>query len=267
MFTGWCAMPFVEKDDVRLFYRIDGDGKPIVLIHGAWSNHSWWRPIIDLLSKRYMTVAVDVRGHGNSTKLEKPFSVEGFAEDLHFMLEELGFVEVVLMGHSMGGMISMQYALDHPERVRGLVLVATTPRPGRHLKYHLFYYLAKLKLISYEKILVKTLRKMFHPSTPSETVEWAIKELLKTSKEDFIKILKTVEKFDITHRLDEIKQPALIIVGERDSLTPPEKSQLLNSKIPNSRLVFIEECDHTLILDKPERIVDETTKFLEEINY
>jgi len=260
-------MPFVEKDGVKLFYRVDGDGKPVVLIHGAWSTHRWWDPIIRLLSKKYMTVAVDVRGHGDSTKLEKPSSIKEFAEDLHYLLRELGFDEVVLMGHSMGGMISMQYALDHPDRVKGLILVSTTPRSGGHLKYYLLYFLAKLKLVSYEKMLAKTLREMFHPSTPKETVEWAIEEMLRTSLEDFMKITKSIKGFDITYSLEEIRQPTLIIVGEKDSVTPLDRSRLLHAKIPNSRLVVVEECDHTVILDRPERIVEETKKFLEEINY
>jgi len=214
-----------------------------------------------------LTVAVDVRGHGDSTKLEKPSNIEEFAGDLNCLLEELGFDEIVLMGHSMGGMIFMQYALDHPDHVKGLVLVSTTPRPDEHLKYYLLYYLAKLKLVSYEKLLAKTLRKMFHPSTPRKTVEWAIKKMLRTSLEDFMNILKSVKGFDVTSRLEEIRQPTLVIVGEKDNVTPPDRSRLLHARIPNSRLVIIEECDHTVILDRPERIVDETVKFLEEINY
>jgi pimeloyl-ACP methyl ester carboxylesterase len=254
----------VKELTVKLFYNLRGSGDPIVLIHGAFDSHRWWDPIRDQLSQKYMIVTIDVRGHGESTKLKKPASVARFSEDLHYVIEELDINNPVLVGHSMGGMIALQYTLDHPTNVKAQVLIATTPYVGKiSIRRQLPYYLSKVKLVNFETIHEDRLRKTFHPSTPQATIEFAVKEEMKHVK-DYMKIIKSIEHFDVTSQLERINQPSLILVGDKESVLP-ERSQLLHAKIPNSRLKIMEGHDHNLIIDIPKRIVEEIIEFLNEI--
>lgn len=117
-------MPFVEVEDGRLYYAVSGKGRPLVLIHGAWASHEWWRWQVPELSQSYQIIAVDIRGHGRSSRLEGAYSVDGFARDLEILLKKVGINETALIGWSMGGMISMHYCLQSPAKVKALTLIA-----------------------------------------------------------------------------------------------------------------------------------------------
>lgn len=121
-------MPYFSSDGVDIAYRVDGEGEPILLIHGFASNSAVnWRSTswTDTLTKAgFRAIAMDVRGHGASAKLHEPgrYHLAALAEDASRLLDHLGLTRVDVMGYSMGSRISVMLALNHPDKVRSLIV-------------------------------------------------------------------------------------------------------------------------------------------------
>lgn len=107
---------------IALYYTEHGEGRPLVLLHGNGESHHYFDPQIAFFSASRRVIAVDTRGHGASPRGTAPFTICQFARDLEKFLDKLGLEQVDLLGFSDGGNIALTFALDHPERVRRLVL-------------------------------------------------------------------------------------------------------------------------------------------------
>jgi pimeloyl-ACP methyl ester carboxylesterase len=280
-------LPFVEVKNGKLFYAVSGSGPPLVLLHSAWASHEWWRWQIPILSQNYRTYAVDIRGHGRSTPLEKVYSIEGFTRDLKIFLAELGIEETALVGWSLGGIIAMQYCLNHPSKVNALVLIATQGHKNSRLKLKIiFYYLqAHLSLLmnfaqprKYDRIaqsfpsqsaewLERQVKNMLSSKTPKEVCDWIIDDITNHPRKNFFEVIKSAWNWEAGDKLKQIKVPTLILVGDRDNLTPPRISQLLQAAIPDSKLVIVEDASHYLVMERPELVNAEILKFLKSIGY
>lgn len=271
-------MPYLDNE---IYYEVYGEGRPLMLIHGAWASHEWWRMQIPEFSKRYRVIALDVRGHGKSARLEKPTTVKKLAEDVDRVLTHLNVDEIVLIGWSMGGIISAQYYFDHPDKVKGLILISSRlhKRPRMLIEAYLrsiremftlfmdFADFEGFESLKYEDEVKKEVEKMFSPSTDPEIIKWAIEDLTNNRRRDYLNIVKTIARFDASDKLHMIKVPTLIIVGDKDERTPPEFSKKIHEKIPNSKLVIINGYGHYVLLERPDIVNKEVLTFLDEIGY
>ena len=117
--------------DIELFYREKGSGEPLILLHGNGEDGSYFVHQIEHFQSRYRVIALDTRGHGRSTRGSAPFTIRQFALDLYDFLRAHEIPSAVLLGFSDGANIAMQFALDHPEMVRALILNGATLLHGR----------------------------------------------------------------------------------------------------------------------------------------
>jgi len=271
-------VPFVEVEKGKVYYEISGKGQWLVLIHGAWASHEWWRWQVPELSQSYRILSLDVRGHGQSSPLEKPASVDNFARDLETLLQKVGADEVSLVGWSMGGIISMQYYLSNPSRVKALVLIATRGQrnPKTKLRVWLQQMQARLSLMMdfagykesiYPEQVEKEIRSMLSPATPKKVVDWIMTDLANNPRRNFLEVAKSLWNWEAGERLTTINVPTLIMVGEEDNTTPPRFSHFLHAKIPNSKLMVVKNCGHYLLLERPDIVNTEIVKFLKDANY
>src|SRR4051812_41273726 len=126
-------MQQVIRDGVRLAYKDLGQGEPPILMVHCWTcNHTFFRPQIKHFSQRHRVIAVDLRGHGESDKPCQEYTVEGFADDLAWLCEQLGLQRPIVVGHSMGGSIALELAVRYPELPAAIVMVdsAIVPPAG-----------------------------------------------------------------------------------------------------------------------------------------
>ncbi len=279
-------MPFVEVEDGRLYYDVSGKGPSLVLIHGAWASHEWWRWQIPELSKDYQVLSLDVRGHGQSSPLKAAYSVDGFTRDLESFLQKVEIDQAVLVGWSMGGIISMEYCLNHPSKVRALILIATRGHRNPQMKRRIMiqYLQARLSLImdftsprkydraaegfSGEQERVKReVENMLSPTTPREVFDWVMDDITNKPRENYFEVAKSIWNWEAGEELKRINVPTLIMVGEKDSRTPPRFSHLLHAEIPNSRLVIVKDAGHCLALERPQVVNAEIIKFLKSLGY
>jgi len=277
----------VGVEEGRLYYEVSGEGRPLVLIHGAWASHEWWRWQVPALSRQHQILSFDVRGHGQSSPLKTAHSVDGFAEDLDILLEGIGIDETVLVGWSMGGLITMEYCLHYPAKVKALILIATRGHRNPRLKRRIVlqYLQARLRLLmdftaprKYDRAaerfpgpsavwLEREVEKMLSPTAPKEVHDWVMAYLTQNPGENYFEVAKSIWDWEAGEALRNIKVPTLIMVGEKDNRTPPRFSRLLHHMIPDTRLVIVEGAGHCLPLEHPERVNGEIIRFLKNLGY
>jgi 3-oxoadipate enol-lactonase len=277
---------FIELKDGRLYYDMSGRGHSLVLIHGAWASHEWWRWQVPELSKKYKVLSLDVRGHGQSSPLKAAYSVSGFTRDLDILLKKVGIDETVLVGWSMGGIISMEYYLNHPSKVKALILIATRGHRNSQMKRRIrFQYLqARLNLFmdlasprKYDRAaqrfpgegerVRKEVQKMLSSSAPKEVFDWVMADLTKNPRNNYFEVAKSILDWGAGEELRKIGAPTLIMVGERDDRTPPYFSRLLHTGIPNSKLVIVQDAGHCVAIERPDVVTAEIIKLLKNLGY
>lgn len=281
-------MPFIEIKDGHLFYCPCGShGRWLIFIHGAWASHRWWKSQTPAFSPHYQILTFDLRGHGQSCPLSKNFSFLDFVNDLNLLIAKMGMREVGLIGWSLGGMISLQYCLDHPQIVQALVLI-TTPAQRQQVwkrKFWLSYLRAKLNLMinlsaprkfdrqggtfpGEKERFEEEIKKMFSFPINQEIYAWLKGELQNYYFNNYWSTAKILDNWKIeAEELKKISAPTLILAGEKDQITPPSAAKFLHQAILHSRLILIKEAGHLLPLERPQEVNNCILKFLEEINY
>jgi pimeloyl-ACP methyl ester carboxylesterase len=221
----------------------------LVFIHGAGSNSTVWN-----YQKHYFDSAtfIDLAGHG--TPGEGEDTISGYVE--HVRNDILTLENPVLVGHSMGGAVSMLYALSYS--VKACVLTGT----GAKLRV-LPAVLEQVKE-NYEEAIDFILEYAIYNKT-EKIMKRSKKEMLKTSSEVTYKDFVACNTFDVMDRIRTIDVPTLIICGEKDMLTPVKYSQYLSNQIPSSQLVIFEECGHMVMLEKPDKFNTVLQQFLDNL--
>lgn len=116
--------------DIKLHYIEQGQGQPLILLHGNGEECSYFVYQLDHFSKKYRVIAIDTRGHGKSPRGKDPFTIKQFAEDLYDFLDEKNIARAILLGFSDGGNIAMEFALKHPEKIEKLILNGANLSPS-----------------------------------------------------------------------------------------------------------------------------------------
>jgi pimeloyl-ACP methyl ester carboxylesterase len=249
--------------DLYYFIHTKGTGErpPVVLIHGAGGSNLHWPPDVRRLPG-YRTYALDLPGHGKSAGRGLQ-SIPAYADAVLLWLEAVDLHRVVLVGHSMGGAIAQHLALHAEDQVLGLGLVGT----GARLRVHPEILENTVSENTYRTAVDTIVQWAFSPQTPPGLVELAAQRMLETRPSvlhgDFI----ASDGFDILDQVTEIKQPALVICGADDQLTPMRNSQFLGDHIPNAKLQVIPEAGHMVMLEKPREVSESLVTFLDTIRF
>jgi pimeloyl-ACP methyl ester carboxylesterase len=224
------------------------DAEDVVLVHGAGGSAATWFMQLRGLSKEFRIHAVELNGHGSSRDREEPDTMRAYLKDIDSVIEQLD--EPILGGHSMGGALTQQYALDHPGSLRGIILVGT----GARLRCTpmIFHLLER----DFEAYLDALSEFMFHSDTDPRIIDASRAEAARCKPEVISRDFGMCDKFDIMEEVNSIDVPALIIVGESDVMTPVKYSQYLADEIPHSELVVIPKAGHAVMLEQPNLVND-----------
>ncbi len=269
-------MTILKVNNVNLNYEQMGEGEAVVFLHGYTGSTRDWRNQMPLVAEKFRAIAIDHRGHGKSEapSAEDDYSIKIFSEDVYALLSALNIRRCCLVGHSMGGFMSLQFIMDHPDMVRALVLVDTSsgifdmPPGYQELR-------AKLDELARNEGLdaafeydaannpMRVERFQKHP----ELREISKQKVLSTSVDGYIYVARTFRKWPpVTDRLNEIKVPTLIFWGEED--TPfAEPSKLMKESISGAELITVPGAGHNPHEEAPEIFNEALMNFLGKVNW
>lgn len=268
-------MPIANINDVSLNYEVTGHGKAVVFVHGYTGSSQDWASQVSVLSPNYMVVALDLRGHGKSAtpSSEEGYSVPIFANDVLVLLDTLNIRKCCLIGHSLGGFIALQFALEHPDLLSALVLVGTSSEIIRPLtSVELRQKLDELArsqgmetAFEYDAAnnpqRIETFRK--HP----EQREMARQRVLATSLDGYVYAWGAIAKWEsVTSKLSEIKMPTLIYRGDEDT-SMADGVQTLKKGIANSELITVKGVGHSPHYESPNFFNEKLLEFLDRIGW
>lgn len=255
-----------------LYYRTNeflSDRQTIVFVHGLSGSSSAWLPYEKDLESSFNILSFDLRGHGKS---EKPLSYEEykmkyFAEDLHELTEYLKIDKFILVGHSLGCFVVLDFLRAHQEKVSKVIFLAPNFSVGNMLSAKLIIPLLWLGIALWKKFPFSG-RAGGHidytrfPNTGDWNIPRMIADIGNTTMRVYLYATRQTYDFDAEDFLDKIYVPALIIHGEKDTIFPVKYGILMAGRIPGAKLVLLEDADHILALNKVKEILREIRSFV-----
>jgi pimeloyl-ACP methyl ester carboxylesterase len=272
----------VDVGRVRTAYLEAGppDGRPVVLLHGLGATNASMLPTMWDLASDYRVIAPDLPGHGASSAPGLRYDARFFGEWLTGLLDELGVADAVLTGNSLGGRISLEIALAHPDRVQALILLAPAVAFRRLRQFVPFVRvlrpeLASLPLPMTQGVAERGLRAMFaHPERLSPSAYHAAAgEFVRVYHDRahrvaFYSALRQIYLDDafgdegFWARLPGLEPPALFVWGTRDRLVPAAFSRHVDAALPTATTVVLDDCGHVPQFELPGRTNELIRAFL-----
>jgi 3-oxoadipate enol-lactonase len=207
----------------------------------------FWNKNIPALVECANVLTIDCRGHGNSSKSLTKYSIELFANDLEDVLNHLGWDDAVIVGASMGGSVSLAFAIKHPQRAKGLGLIDTTAWYGDDAPQKWAERATKAvneglaALVGFQK--TRWFSESFINKHPEEVAQ-LVETFLANNVQCFQQTCTMLGEFDLRGSLKNLNLPTAIIVGEEDYATPVEMANYMHENIKNSSLEIIPKARH-----------------------
>ena len=261
----------IEANGIRIHYTIEGDGPPVVLLHGYQLDRSFWEPQVRALRARYRVIVPDLRGFGGTpVGIVGESSMELMADDVRMLLDRIGVREpVVLGGLSMGGYVALAFYRKYPQRVRALILADT--RAGHDMKEAREARLTLADLVERESSTEAAIHALYpNLMAPAsydrpELVEHIRAMSARPTPAGIVAALRGMAaRPDSRDVLPLITCPTLILVGEHDTLTPPNEAEAMHAGIPGAELVQIPVVGHLSTLEDPNAANRAILSFLEQ---
>ncbi len=244
---------------------VRGDGPPLVFCHGFTTTGQFWREQLDPFSQTHRVVVVNLPGHGTSARpKDRAYTIDAFANDIAHVFDKLDLQDAVLVGLSMGGTVAQRFALKHPSRIVGLVLVGATPH-GLGPDVQVENVLAAIDELGVEQASQRVIERSFGPRASRELVEFAKKEVTQTPEFVARRAIASLNESDTRDELGQISVPTLVVCGKEDRITPPAQSQELVQGIPNARLALLDDAGHFPMLEVPDTFNAELRRFLDAL--
>ena len=261
---------FFQTQGIRLAYDDSGSGLPIVFLHAFPLNRSMWAPQVSALSAQFRTIAIDLRGHGESDAPLWSFSLDQYADDVAALLDHLDIPQAVLVGLSMGGYVSLAFSRAYGKRLLGLVLADTRAQAdspdGRTGRFHLAQTAYTQGIEAVANTLLPKLLGATSLNNKPELVE-SIRRTIHQAPVSgiLVDLMAMADRRDSTTHLSAILCPTLVVIGEEDHTTPLVDAQLLAERIPHARLAIIPAAGHVSNCEQPELFNDLLRGFVEEL--
>ena len=257
----------VKVNDISINYEIAGSGKTLVLIHGLGGSTKSWETTVPLLSGHYQVLTWDVRGHGQSDKPEGNYSAELFASDLAALLRTLGIGSAFVLGHSMGGVIALRFALDFPDLCRALIVSSSSaevnPQATKYWQELVATVLEKgMDAVPFDP--TRMFSKGFVERNP-EVIEEFARNRPVNEPAPYARAALAMASYNYNEELGRIRCPTLIIVGDQDVVTPPGGSVKMSRLIPGAKLIIFKDCGHVWFVEQPDVVSKAVLDFLAEV--
>lgn len=248
-----------EVKEGKIAYLSAGQGQPLLLLHSLGVSGESWKEVFQPLAENYRVCALDMMGHGDSSKPPRNYLIEDYARNVIDFADKMGLEKIRLCGNSVGALVALEVAAGYPERVKSLVLVGcpgwnTWDRMERIMLSALSYDIEGNPLPVSQEQLAMTFTRV----TP-ELMEWMSQQRAKAGLW-MKKTMIAIGLYDVITRLPLVKCPTLVLFGSNDMLR--EQEQALLEGIPGAKHALVNDAGHLPQIDNPATFLQEVRSFL-----
>jgi len=260
-------VPSLVTDPGIIHYETYGRGRPVLLLHGWLGSWALWRETIEVLGREFRTYALDFFGFGESgvvgpeeRQARDSFTVPTYVEMVYQFMDRMGIKKAPLIGHSMGGTVSLSMAIRHPEKVVKVCVIGS-PINGQSLNMLLkvsgnptmasFFWLfggrgLRVFLRGYSYFMAKNGREM---------ARMINKDVSMISMESFFQSIGTLRQTDLRPELNQVIVPTLGMYGKRDIIVRPSEHKTLKAGVPHAQIEWFPDAGHFIMMDSPDRFI------------
>lgn len=240
----------VELGDITMYFEAHGSGDPLILLHGGFGSADAWNNQIPIFAEKYYVIAPDSRSHGRTTDSDSPLSYHLMAEDTIRLMDYLGIQSAYIVGWSDGGIIGIDMAIHHPERIKALVAFGANLNPQGYQDSFLEY----VRNATVEDITLMVGSKYIEMMPNPERLPIILEK---------IKTLYLTEPNFTQAELAGIKAPTLILDGQTETVIRTDHAQEIENSIPNAKLIILPNVGHAAVSENPEVWNNAVLNFLE----
>lgn len=259
-------MSVVYIDKQAVHYEVFGKGRPVLFLHGWLGSWRYWLPSMEVASTHFRTYAFDLIGFGDTHQRNIEPSISAYAEQVIRFLDELGIEQVALVGHSMGGMVALKIAIEHPDRIERVATVGA-PIVGSSLA-------PLLKLTAFRPIargmdalpsLTKWLFRYFLAEADEQAMLEILEDSVKPTADSIRASVRSMMRTDLRSDLPRLCVPSLVLHGTHDDIVMPTQIEVIRRAMrtsPYLRQFSIEGSRHFPWVDQPDLFHDQLITFL-----
>ncbi len=261
-------MSSITTDQGIVHYEVYGRGRPVILLHGYLGSWGLWQDTMSYLGRYYRTYALDFWGFGESdTKQTETYVVQDFVRMVDQFMDQLGIIQAPLVGHSMGGTVSLSMAIQYPQRVKKVVVIGS-PITGASLSVLLkLFGMRPIGWVVYHNLWAFKLSYRLLAPFYSADKNWSQmmdRDVSRTKLEAFFLSIGSLRRTDLRPRLNEIKVPVMGMYGPKDIVVHPKQWKPLQQGIVNARIEIFPQAGHFIMLDDPTGFKEKLRSFLDD---
>jgi len=254
------------QDSVSIAFDMRGDGNTtLVFIHGWCSNREFWREQLDDMGKQHRVVAIDLPGHGESGRNREEWSVASFATDVAAVVKSLDQKQVVLIGHSMGGLVALEAAELLPEAAIGVIGIDAISNVESENQPDMMVRIIAALEADFKGTMSAFMPRMFSPNADSALVMWATESSTNADQTMATSIMREVSKIDEKELLSSAGIPVRCIYAATDDFTGPRSYLEINQKYADFDAAFVDGVGHFLYLESPNEVNGHISTFVNEM--
>jgi 3-oxoadipate enol-lactonase len=246
-------MPRIQANGIQLHYELTGPAdRPVVLLSNSLGTRlEMWDPQMQALTRRYRVLRYDSRGHGRSDAPDGPYTIEMLADDAVGLLDALEIERVHFCGLSMGGMVGQVLGARHGDRLVTLALCSTACRlPPRELWDERIRLASASGMAAIADAVVERWFTEAYRREPTVQLERMKRMILETPAHGYAACCAAIRDMDLRDLIPAIRVPTLVIVGEDDPATPPQKAEEILRLIPGAQLEVFPDAAHLLNIEQ-----------------
>ncbi|OJX45969.1 MAG: hypothetical protein BGO78_03530 [Chloroflexi bacterium 44-23] len=260
-------MSSITTDKGILHYEVLGRGDPVIFLHGWLGSWALWKDVMTSIASRHRAYALDFWGFGESGRKRDSYQMEDFVDLIYQFMDQLGIESAPLIGHSMGGTVSLLTGLRHPDSVSKIIVVGS-PIKGSSLALPL--KLAGEKRIAsflYSNInIFRFFMKLYAPIICKDARFPGLidQDIMNSTVDSFLKSIADLRHTDLTIEMQTIQMPILGLYGTKDNIVAATEWKTLKNSAPHAKIQLFPRSGHFVMLDQPQRCTESILEFLQK---
>ncbi|MBN96113.1 MAG: hypothetical protein CL928_18895 [Deltaproteobacteria bacterium] len=258
----------IAVNGYEIAVRIRGDGPPVLMGHSLTFDSRMFDAQVAALQDKFPLIQIDLPGHGDSGTPKEYFTLEEIADDLAELMDQLGVKKAAWVGHSLGGMVGMRLALQHPDRVSAIALLNTSAEAENPQMRDLYHHVNETSRgkPSDAKTVKFVLELMFSPSfIANQSDDVAPYEEMLFNPKDAEGVYRTAHaviwRTSVLDDMTALRPPALVLTSADDTSVPAHHGEAILGKVPGARHIHLDNCAHMSCVEQPDAVADALQSF------